>query len=206
MKIETNAQLIAELQKHSPDFKVIWHAPDGDCVPLGDIGIDGTCGDGSPGRPEEVLRIMLTEEWDDEFESAGPLRLPAEPSRPVEAAGPTDTQRLDWLQSSGMSLETWKAVIGYRSAVWNDHQGRDNKSPMYEAESVRTAIDAAMGAVPAPPADTPMPPSEPAKRTSCNRHNDCEQAEKDRLTRHPGTLPPFSFHCHNDECEECFGN
>lgn len=42
---------------------------------------------------------------------------------------------------------------------------------------------------------------------SCNRHQDCDEATKNWLTSHPGEIfTPMDFHCHNDECEECFGN
>jgi hypothetical protein len=45
-----------------------------------------------------------------------------------------------------------------------------------------------------------------AKR-SCNRHDDCDQAAKDwLLNHHMEKYVPVNFHCHNDECEECFGN
>jgi hypothetical protein len=43
---------------------------------------------------------------------------------------------------------------------------------------------------------------------SCNRHVDCEMAVKVWLEKHPGQVStdiPFSFHCHDDECEDCFG-
>ncbi len=46
-------------------------------------------------------------------------------------------------------------------------------------------------------------------RRSCNRHFDCDEAERLVLERHPGKTRmdiSFNFHCHNDECEECFGN
>lgn len=40
---------------------------------------------------------------------------------------------------------------------------------------------------------------------SCNRHSDCKAAtEKFRATN--GRDPGFSFHCHDDECEDCFGS
>lgn len=48
---------------------------------------------------------------------------------------------------------------------------------------------------------------------TCNRHFDCDQSEylhKERWLdiNHPRTdyVQPISFHCHDDECEECFGN
>lgn len=51
--------------------------------------------------------------------------------------------------------------------------------------------------------------SKPAPRRSCNRHDDCDAAEAEVLARNPGKTKAdinFSFHCHDDECEECFGN
>ena len=41
---------------------------------------------------------------------------------------------------------------------------------------------------------------------SCNRHDDCDKAVDEWKTRNPGRTIPASFHCHDDECEECFGN
>lgn len=48
-----------------------------------------------------------------------------------------------------------------------------------------------------------------APATSCNRHSNCEAAIEKWLAEHPGMKRwdiPFSFHCHDDECEDCFGN
>lgn len=46
---------------------------------------------------------------------------------------------------------------------------------------------------------------EPSIR-SCNRHSNCEQANKDWLNNHAmEKYVPMNFHCHNDECEDCFG-
>jgi hypothetical protein len=45
-------------------------------------------------------------------------------------------------------------------------------------------------------------------RNSCNRHVDCEMAVQVWLERYPGKTRrdlPVSFHCHDDECEDCFG-
>jgi len=39
----------------------------------------------------------------------------------------------------------------------------------------------------------------------CNRHDNCEVAEKARLEKNPGTYTPINFHCHDDDCEDCFG-
>jgi hypothetical protein len=41
---------------------------------------------------------------------------------------------------------------------------------------------------------------EPPKPRSCNRHDDCDAWEK----AHPNANP-FISHCHDDECEDCFG-
>lgn len=49
---------------------------------------------------------------------------------------------------------------------------------------------------------TPLPPR------SCNCHSDCNAAELDVMRRNPGTTRidiSFSFHCHDEDCEECFG-
>lgn len=42
---------------------------------------------------------------------------------------------------------------------------------------------------------------------TCNRHNDCDEANKEWLRKYPGpiwSIPP-NFHCHDDDCEDCFG-
>lgn len=49
----------------------------------------------------------------------------------------------------------------------------------------------------------PIPPREPV-RNSCNRHGDCEKAEA-AFKEKNGRLPNLNFHCHDDECEDCFG-
>ncbi len=43
---------------------------------------------------------------------------------------------------------------------------------------------------------------EPPKVRSCNRHADCDEAEIKRQG-HIGYIP--NFHCHDDCCEDCFG-
>ena len=51
----------------------------------------------------------------------------------------------------------------------------------------------------------PLPTTEPEK--GCNRHEDCAKADDDWRGRHSGEkYPPVSFHCHDECCEECFGN
>ncbi len=47
----------------------------------------------------------------------------------------------------------------------------------------------------------------PEKR-SCNRHSDCDDAEAKLLERTPGMTKAnisFNFHCHDEDCEDCFG-
>lgn len=50
--------------------------------------------------------------------------------------------------------------------------------------------------------------SEIKSNRSCNPHSDCDKAEEEVLARKPGKfrsdISP-SFHCHDDECEDCFG-
>jgi hypothetical protein len=46
------------------------------------------------------------------------------------------------------------------------------------------------------------------KKRSCNRHDDCDKAEKELLARRPdkkNEFISFSFHCHDECCEDCFG-
>lgn len=47
----------------------------------------------------------------------------------------------------------------------------------------------------------------PTKKRSCNRHNDCDAAEQEVMTRKGITRDKinYTFHCHDDECEDCFG-
>ena len=55
----------------------------------------------------------------------------------------------------------------------------------------------------------PLSPPIPLGKRSCNRHFDCEDAEAKVLARNPGMKKidiGFNFHCHNDECEDCFGS
>lgn len=46
------------------------------------------------------------------------------------------------------------------------------------------------------------PPPPPVVRNSCNRHSDCKAA--DEKARAKGATFGAS-HCHDDECEDCFG-
>ena len=39
---------------------------------------------------------------------------------------------------------------------------------------------------------------------SCNRHSNCDEANAEYKAKH-GDAPPASFHCHDDECPDCFG-
>jgi hypothetical protein len=57
----------------------------------------------------------------------------------------------------------------------------------------------------------PMPPLPEPKRT-CNRHDDCDAADaeyrawkaaKGERVPKPREYVP-NFHCHSDDCEECF--
>jgi len=48
------------------------------------------------------------------------------------------------------------------------------------------------------------PTEVPAIRRSCNRHDDCAEAEA-RFKKDKGRDPGPNFHCHDDECEDCFG-
>ena len=40
---------------------------------------------------------------------------------------------------------------------------------------------------------------------ACNRHVDCDIAEQIWKAKHPNTFIGFNFHCHDEECEDCFG-
>lgn len=51
----------------------------------------------------------------------------------------------------------------------------------------------------------PIPLHQPAVVESCNRHHDCKRAEADFFARE-GRQPNLGFHCHDDECEDCFGS
>ena len=46
------------------------------------------------------------------------------------------------------------------------------------------------------------------EKRSCNRHEDCEEANRKWLERNPGNerwMIPVNFHCHDEDCEDCFG-
>lgn len=45
-------------------------------------------------------------------------------------------------------------------------------------------------------------------KRSCNRHDDCDKAEEEVMARRGIQRHEisFSFHCHDDECEDCFGS
>lgn len=54
----------------------------------------------------------------------------------------------------------------------------------------------------------------PMPRRSCNRHDDCDAAEAAKGFRFRFTASglvdnrppaPANFHCHDDDCEDCFG-
>lgn len=52
--------------------------------------------------------------------------------------------------------------------------------------------------------NTPLPPHPAVER--CNRHGDCVAANAKWLAEHPGQRwIPANFHCHDDDCEDCFG-
>jgi len=59
-----------------------------------------------------------------------------------------------------------------------------------------------------PPKEEPEPSSSIDKVQSCNRHEDCDEAEKRyrELNKPAYDLLPANFHCHNDECPDCFGD
>lgn len=43
-----------------------------------------------------------------------------------------------------------------------------------------------------------------AEENTCNRHDDCQAANKAYRAKH-GRDPGFGFHCHDEDCEDCFG-
>ena len=42
------------------------------------------------------------------------------------------------------------------------------------------------------------------EKRSCNRHSDCDVAEKKYADEH-GEKMPFNQHCHDEDCPGCFG-
>lgn len=45
-------------------------------------------------------------------------------------------------------------------------------------------------------------------RKTCNRHSDCRQAELEWAARNPEKVKQglgYGFHCHSEDCEDCFG-
>ena len=87
-----------------------------------------------------------------------------------------------------------------------------NANSQIEREAVMTALCNAKSEIRA--AKLCRGPFQPTKEkaatepeNSCNRHSDCAKANEEWLSKHPSEkYIPASFHCHNDECEECFGN
>ena len=42
---------------------------------------------------------------------------------------------------------------------------------------------------------------------SCNRHFNCDEADKKYKEKYPNEkVIPYNIHCYDDECEDCFGN
>lgn len=42
-------------------------------------------------------------------------------------------------------------------------------------------------------------------RRSCNRHGNCDKVDWKWRKEHNGEEPPFNIHCHDEDCEDCFG-
>jgi hypothetical protein len=43
-------------------------------------------------------------------------------------------------------------------------------------------------------------------KRSCNRHDDCDKANAEWLADHTKErFAPFNIHCHDENCEDCFG-
>jgi hypothetical protein len=60
---------------------------------------------------------------------------------------------------------------------------------------------------PRPGIDTEKKQEKPVENNSCNRHDNCDEARKTWLLNHPTEkFTPAGFHCHDDECEDCFGS
>jgi hypothetical protein len=48
-------------------------------------------------------------------------------------------------------------------------------------------------------------------KVTCNRHVDCDAAEAEVLKKYPTLYLTrndigLNFHCHDEECEDCFGD
>ena len=55
-----------------------------------------------------------------------------------------------------------------------------------------------------PSVETHEAAQEALTENTCNRHNDCAAAVASFIERR-GHAPGFGFHCHDDDCEDCFG-
>lgn len=44
----------------------------------------------------------------------------------------------------------------------------------------------------------------PKVKRSCNRHGDCDVAASEYREKY-GKDPGVNFHCHDEDCEDCFG-
>lgn len=42
-------------------------------------------------------------------------------------------------------------------------------------------------------------------RRSCNRHDDCDKFDKEYKEKYKVDFVPYNQHCHDEECEDCFG-
>lgn len=63
--------------------------------------------------------------------------------------------------------------------------------------------------LPSPVIGVPQPATEPTKEfvpsNFCNRHSDCAAAVENFKRNNSGKTPGFNFHCHDEDCEDCFG-
>lgn len=211
------------------------HAESASIIPVTPEGVIEIMGERSA-RLMETLGDVLNgmdateteDEWLDTIYDEAHAMFPAQPSLPVEAAGAIFSAiEMQAKRDLPMALQF---VRQYSDEVWRLCQlgHLNSRSKLADITlDARAFLDdlSDKGAVPAPPADAPpkrtLPDAINLARQSaglptqpplvndfprCNRHKDCEQAEKDRLARNPGTLCPVNFHCHDDECEQCFGN
>jgi hypothetical protein len=107
--------------------------------------------------------------------------------------------------SAPFAIRTWVAErIRRGKNKWDDPQILEAEhcaDYMEQQRKDRIGLD--------PSSSTPAsPPAEPAPTNSCNRHNNCEVAIQEWLAKYPNkkrTDIPFSFHCHAEDCEDCFG-
>lgn len=151
-------------------------------------------------RPPELLYlredVRMTELLRDLAHAALPSPSPvvASEQQVAEAMKALDDAVYSWLTATRDAERPWPLP----SAA----QVRDEAAKEYKA--ARARLTALLSASPPHAAGIPTEErTEQRQFRSCNRHADCDAAEAKE--RAGGRISFIGFHCHDDECEDCFG-